>query len=940
MTAGRDGFLLHEHFEAQARETPDSVALRHNERSITFAQLGASSARLAGSLRARGIRDGASVGLHMERSIDYVIALLGVLRANGSVVPLPPSYPRSRLHDILSFGALAAVVDHGDTPLDSTAADSILHFSDPLADGGDADTNSSDATSGDPDQPAFVLCSSGSTGTPKMIVRSHRSFFHRLNWTWSDHSYANGEVCCQKSFMTTTHAIYELFEPLLRGVPVLILSDDDARNLGSFWDTITARGVSRLLIVPSVLQASLDIPGFVPPPLAVVVLMGEYVHPKLAERTIAAFPTMTRIFSIYGSTEASSTLLCDVRESFRSGEELPLGRPISPDVDARVLGTTLRPVTPGDLGMLHIAGPALFTEYLRDPALTASVFVAAPEGGRLYDTHDQVRLTADGNLEFVGRIDHTVKIRGFRVDLQEVERALLLHPAISQAGVVVKGNDAGTSMLLGFYGPSSVDQAGVFQLLRERLPGYMVPSVLVGLDSFPRTSSGKIDRLRLLEEYDHRTPEEHTDRGTSETERKILEVWKGILKHDDVRAGSSFFEVGGTSLSVFAALHRLREAFALDRSRLADQAIYRFPTVEALAKHIDGLRLGTSSVAPATDAILVTLKQGKDPGLEPFFVISSAGGTLGAYQKLSKCLTTRREVVGIRDPFIFGERDPTAGFYAWVSVYTEAIRKRQPKGPYHLGAYSSASAFGYEIAQQLASAGERVAVLALIDPLALDCLSKRRFGYWAFKARLGGPILRRGTLLAAALRPTARSGEGHGRPDPNIDAALSKEEVLKLGARAKTSRNHILGFSALLELNSGLPFGLDPSEIAGVEPDRYLAILLAKVKTVAPEIDSQSLENMVVQYYWQTRAQHAYRLQRYDGKVVVFEPDGPHRGVIASQFRPFVRDLRAVDLVLGQQADRTSRLIQTFGERLQSHYVSMRDDQFVASVADELDRLL
>ena len=129
--------------------------------------------------------------------------------------------------------------------------------------------------------------------------------------------------------------------------------------------------------------------------------------------------------------------------------------------------------------------------------------------------------------------------------------------------------------------------------------------------------------------------------------------------------------------------------------------------------------------------------------------------------------------------------------------------------------------------------------------------------------------------------------------------------------------------------------GLDASELAGVPPDRYLAILLAKVKAVAPEIDSQSLENMVVQYYWQTRAQHAYRLQRYDGKVVLLEPDGPHRGVVASQFRPFVRDLRAFDLELGPQADRTSRLVRIFGERLQSHYVSMRADRFVAELANE-----
>ncbi|HEX9055720.1 MAG TPA: non-ribosomal peptide synthetase, partial [Gemmatimonadales bacterium] len=580
-----DSFLLHECFARQAGRTPGRVALYYKDRSITFAELAAAVHRVAEALRSQGTGAGRYVGLHMERSIDYVIALLGILEANGAAVPLPPSYPEGRLREILSFAEIDAIVDDAETPLDPALSDRVVHFGDLAgAPGGTAaGLAATDAAApGRADQPAFVLCSSGSTGKPKMIVRSHRSFFHRLQWTWDHHPYAPGEVCCQKSFMTTTHAIYELFEPLLAGTPVVIIPDQEVRDLERFWETIRTRGISRLLIVPSLLQASLDMPGFAAPPVRVLVLMGEYVHPRLAGRALESFPEPARVFSIYGSTEASSTLVCDLRESYRAGEELPLGRPISPDVRASVLGAGLEPVGPGEAGMLHIAGPALFKEYFKDPALTASVLVEPPDDtGPLYDTRDQVRRMPDGSLLFMGRVDHTVKIRGFRVDLEEVERALLLHPDVSQGAVLAGAGDSGSALLLAFVTPATVDQAGVYRVLRDQLPGYMVPSVVVGLPAFPLTASGKVDRRKLLEQYAARAATAAApDRGLSETGRRVSEVWQGVLKHGDIRPDSSFFEVGGTSLTVFAAVHRLREAFGLDRSRLSDQAIYQFPTVE------------------------------------------------------------------------------------------------------------------------------------------------------------------------------------------------------------------------------------------------------------------------------------------------------------------------------------------------------------------------
>jgi thioesterase domain-containing protein len=481
----------------------------------------------------------------------------------------------------------------------------------------------------------------------------------------------------------------------------------------------------------------------------------------------------------------------------------------------------------------------------------------------------------------------------------------------------------------------------VYQALRNRLPAYMVPSVLVGLSALPLTPSGKIDRRRLLEDYASRAVTAPS-RDLSETEARVIHVWKDVLKHGDIRLGSSFFEVGGTSLTVFAALHRLREAFSLDRTRLSDQSLYQFPTVADLASYIDSVKRGGAPLATLGNAVLVNLKMGDGRSLPPFFVIAPSGGTLGAYEKLARALKTKRDVIGVRDPFIWGERDPTMGFQSSVTLYVDAMRERQPQGPYYLGAYSSGGPFGYEIARHLRRAGQEVALLVLIDPLGIDQNTRRRFGYWAFRARSMRPFFRRLVVLGGWLRaavPGVIRDRGVSEQERNY--AMTKEQFLQCAAQARRNRVHIVALSGLLELNTGLPVALTDADLSHVEPDQYLAVLLDRVKAVAPEIDPETIENIAIQYYClQTRAMQTYRLQRYDGNVVMFEPDGPHRGLVSVQFRPHLRGLRLRYLKVGKQSDRTRAISERFGQGLRLHYLSMRDDEFVRNLAQELEPLL
>jgi len=930
-------YLLHEQFDEQVRKTPERVAVRHGDDSISFTELQDRAERLADALRARGIGSDCSVGLHLERSIASVVGFLGILKTNAAVVPLPPSFPPGRLRDILEFAGLDAIVDDQETPLPPALPGRALS----LSELGSPPAERRIPEPGNPDQAAFVLCSSGSTGKPKMIVRSHRSFLHRLTWTWSRHPYSDTEVCCQKAHMTTTHGIYELFEPLLRGIPVVIIPDDETRNLEGFWDTIRARQISRLLIVPSVLRASLDMPGFEAPPLKVVVLMGEYVHPGLAERALAAFPEQTYLCSIYGSTEASSTLLCELRESYRPGEELPLGKPLTADVRALVLGTDLEPVAAGEIGRLHMAGSPLFTEYLNDPELTAAAFVQPPGLSEpVFDTRDQVQSLPDGSIEYLGRVDQTVKIRGFRVDLPEVERAVLRQSGVQQAAAVVSGAETGNATLLAFYLPATVARSDVYETLREHLPDYMVPSVLVGLDAFPLTASAKVDRVRLLEEFAAGAAAESNGRELSDTERRVSEAWAGILGHRSFALDSSFFEVGGTSLTVFGLVHRLRRAFDLDRDRFPEQSVYQYPSVQELSARIDGVLSGRPPQAEARTPLLVTLRKGSEPDRPPLFLVASAGGTLGAYEKLAQALSTTRDILGVRDPFIWGERDPTEGFQKWVARYIEAIRERQPKGPYYIGAYSSAGACGYEVAWQLRHQGEEVGLLTLIDPLALSRHGRKSYGWWALRATWLRPPLRQLVRLAGRLRIPVLAILGRaGQADVRNDDSPSEEEYAEIAAHNTRARAHLLSVSSLFELNTGLPFTLSEADFEGTSPDEALEVFKSRVGSLMPEVDPESVERILIQYGLQIRAQHAFQLRSYEGQVLLVEPGSRYAGLTRLLLRPYMRKLRTRTIRLGKPSERTREISERFGA-LEAHYRSMRDDSFVEGLAREMDVLL
>jgi amino acid adenylation domain-containing protein len=568
---------IHGLVEAQARRTPDAVALVAGEARVTFAELDRESGRVARFLRSAGVGPETRVGIFLERSPAMVAALLGVLRAGGAYVPLDPAYPRERTAATLDDSAARVVLTQ------ASLADAL-----PPGHGArvvrlDADAALLDAAGGDdrpsgvgPENAAYLIYTSGSTGLPKAVVIRHRSAVAMLAWSAATFTAEERAGLLASTSISFDISVFEIFFPLATGGTIVL-----ARNVLQLPEVGAGGAVTLVNTVPSA-WAELLRAGAVPASVRTVNLAGEPVTAALARDTWA-LGHVRRVVNLYGPSEDTTY---STWAEVEPGEAAPpIGRPLH-NTRAYVLDRALQPVPRGVRGEIYLAGDGLARGYLDRPGLTAERWLPDPFGGvgeRMYRTGDLGRLLPDGQLEYAGRADQQVKVRGFRIEPGEIEALLRSHPAVREAVVVAREDDPGDRRLVGYVVPAADAAPAEAELrgwLRERLPDHMVPAALVALERLPLTPSGKTDRRALPAPARQEGGVDGYVAPRDAAEEGLVRIWEEVLRRSPVGVHDNFFDLGGHSLLVMQVVARVRTTLGVE---LPIPALFERPTVAGLA---------------------------------------------------------------------------------------------------------------------------------------------------------------------------------------------------------------------------------------------------------------------------------------------------------------------------------------------------------------------
>jgi aspartate racemase len=704
---------IHRLFEAQAARTPDAVAVEFAGERLTYQQLNRRANQLAHHLRGLGVSNGSLVGICVRRSFDVMVGLLGILKAGGAWVPLDPTYPKERLAFMLSDSEAAILLTQRAlvSALPDYAGRVICLDSDWATIAGASAENP--ATETTVDDLAYVIYTSGSTGTPKGVMGLHRGAVNRFQWMWDAYPFSSREVSCQKTTLSFVDSVWEIFGPLLQGIPTVLIPEDVVRDIHALIPTLAAQRVTRIVLVPSLLRVILDsYPDLQQrlPDLKICVSSGEALPLDLCQRFLAAMPHCTLI-NLYGASEGSadSTYFDARRTPPRS--TVPIGRPIA-NTQVYVLDAHLQPVPVGVPGELYVGGEGLARGYLHRPELTAERFIQVADQ-RLYRTGDRARWSPEGELEYLGRVDGQVKIRGSRVELGEVEAALAQHPAVKQVVALAHTFAPGDTRLIAYAVPHALPSPPAGQLrefVRAKLPEFMVPSIFMWLDALPLTPNGKINR-RALPPPDKAEREDDQNNDVAprdEIERQLARLWEKLLGLPSVGANDDFFDLGGHSLLAIRLFDLIETSFG---PKLPVVTLFQAPTLARLA---DAIRQAGDGREWST---LVPIQpMGNRP---PFFCVHGFGGGVIGYAELARMLGPAQPFYGLQAMGLDGVEPPHTRVEDMAAHYVTVMRNVQPTGPYYLGGYCDGGIIAYEMAQQLHRQGEHVALLAIMEGYAL-----------------------------------------------------------------------------------------------------------------------------------------------------------------------------------------------------------------------------
>ncbi|MCX7889367.1 MAG: amino acid adenylation domain-containing protein [Rhodobacteraceae bacterium] len=767
-----EGVSLASLFADRVRAGRGEVALIHGERRITFGELDLCAEAVALALERRGVGAGDIVGVCLTRGPDLIAALLGVIRLGAAYVPLDPGNPAERLRYIVEDSGVEVILSTealgnrfglpGLLDVATLAPAAAVSARAPV----------------DPRAPLYVTYTSGSTGKPKGVVGTHRATVNRLNWMYRAFPFRAGEVMCQKTPISFVDSVWEMFGPLMAGIPLVIIDPAHVADPVRMMATLGRAGVTRLLVVPSLLRAILDAEidfRAVAPAVWLVSVSGEKLPAELARRFLAAAPGVA-LMNIYGSSEVAADVTYELVEEVE-GDEVPIGRAID-NVRLYILDEDMNPVPEGETGQLFVGGEVLAAGYHRAPDRTAARFLPDPfnarPGARMFQTGDLVAALPDGRLLFRGRADDQVKVRGHRVELGDVEHALAGLPGVAEAAVAFRRDGEGEGHLAGFVvledGATAAPEV-LRQGLAAHLPDYMMPDWIEILPALPLNPNGKLDRPALAARPRPAVAGRLAGPETP-TEAEMMGIWLDVLGLPRIGRDSNFFDLGGNSLVAVRLFTRIRRTFGLD---CPIAVLLQHPTVRDLSAFVDreraaprvAFRLPVTASDPWDTTTVIHAGPARGAGL-PVFVAGGVGGNVNNLYHLGRLIGQTRPVIGLQTRGVMGH-DPLPTIEAMAADHITWIRARQPTGPYVIAGYSGGAFTALEITRQLEAAGERVAHLVILDSyapgvsetpadpsgggrrLARELALLRERGLWHFGERLGaflrktlvrGPVLR------------------------------------------------------------------------------------------------------------------------------------------------------------------------------------------------------
>ena len=695
---------IHHLFEQQVEKTPNAIAVVCENQQLTYQALNQRANQLARHLQSLGADRNMLIGIYIERSIEIVIGILGIIKSGAAYLPLDPNYPLERLMYMLSDSRISLLLTQQNLAKSlSQQQIQIICIEDlQITEERITENANSNVTAKDL---AYVIYTSGSTGKPKGVEIRHQGLvnmmFYRITKLLDREDLKAVPLTAPLSFDAS---VVQLFTPLLGGGKLVIVDHLFSLPYCSQFDQITCIGAT-----PSIIEKFID-EFSLPTSLRTLTIGGEAISQALLEKLMTS-TNVLKVINIYGPTEVTvhctaAVLLDRDKQKIESPH---IGCPIS-NTHVYILDPELQPVPVNISGELYIGGVGVAKGYLNQPKLTNEKFIINPfssqSSSHLYKTGDLARYLPNGNIEFLGRIDNQLKLRGCRIELEEIESALAQYSSIQEVVVTTYTDDTGQKSLCTYFTASQKtksDEIRVF--LTQKLPSYMIPAFFVELEQLSLTPNGKIDRQNLP--VPKPSPKVSFVAPRNDIEKKLVGFWSKLLKIKNIGVDDDFFELGGNSLLSAKLFAQVEKHFQVN---LPLSVIFEAPTIEKLAKILQ------SGVVVFSWRPLIPIIPVKDSDINPpLFCVSGIRGNVLLYANLAKYLGASQPLYGLEPRGIDGIQSPLTSIESMATYYIQAMRTVQPEGPYFLGGFSLGSYVVWEMAQQLHQQGESVALLALFD---------------------------------------------------------------------------------------------------------------------------------------------------------------------------------------------------------------------------------